>query len=112
MMKGRLAASIFVPSFGKDAQERIVDGPLKSASVKDRLVVEHENGGLSFAMMLKRDVAALAHHVPEQNRALTSVDPIVQRLAADRRLCAHLLPLIADPRERGRGRPLRCTARG
>src|SRR5262245_26016851 len=88
--EGTLGRVDFHAVLREDAQERIIDGALEGASVQDRLVVEDQDRWFSFAMMFERDVAALAHHVPEQNGSLAGVDPIVHRPAADSQFRAHL----------------------
>ena len=64
-----------------DAHEPIVHRALEGSPVDDqlRLVIEHIRHSLGhmFAVL----IAALAHHVPEQNRALGGVDRIVHRRA-------------------------------
>ena len=82
--------------FWQNAQERIVNRTLQVASVQHRLVIKDQNRRLATAMVLERNVAALAHHVPEQNAALTGVNPVVQRLVTGDRLWAHVFPSLND----------------
>ena len=62
-----------------DAHEGVIDRPLERAAVDDELglVVEHVRRGLGE--MLAILVAALAHHVEEQEAALRGVDHVFDR---------------------------------
>ena len=60
-----------------DAEQHVIDRPLEGASVDHQLVIEHQDRRLALLIMLDRLIAALAHHVPEQNRALAGIDPVV-----------------------------------
>ena len=66
-----------MPGIGLDAQQHVVDRPLERAAVDHQLVIEHQHRRLALLIVLDRLIAALAHHVPEQDRALAGVDPVV-----------------------------------
>ena len=88
-----------------DPHEHIVDRALKIPAVENKLsrILKHVRD--DFFLMCLELVTALAHHIPEQDRALTGVDPIVERLAnvgtsqstEIRRLIGHTPPSRAGP---------------
>ena len=59
-----------------DAHQRVVDRPLERAAVEHHLVVEVQDRRLAGALVLDEVVAALAHRVPEQHRALREIDRV------------------------------------
>ena len=66
-----------------DAHQRVVDRPRERAAVDDRLVVEMQHRRQAFSRVLDEVVAALAHRVPEQDRALRGVDGIAVPVRPD-----------------------------
>ncbi|MCE3250881.1 MAG: hypothetical protein K0R41_4706, partial [Geminicoccaceae bacterium] len=100
---------------GLDAHERVVHRSLELTTVDHHLVVEDQHGRLAGLVVLDRLVAALSQHVPEQDRALAGIDPVVPGVLGDgggrpRRL-AHLGDGLAPGlRERLRQPLRRCLA--
>jgi hypothetical protein len=79
--------------FGRDdAHKRVIHRSVQRSPIDDqlRLVTQHVWSG--FGEMLAILVAALAHHVPEQDRALARVDHVVHcrawPIVPRRALCA------------------------
>ena len=68
-----------------DTHESVVDRPRQRAPVHDQLGAEIEHVGRAFVQMLVVLIAALAHHVGEQHRALPRVDRVVGGRVRERR---------------------------
>ena len=62
-----------------DANEPIVDGALQRAAVDDELELIAQHVRDRLRLMLQVAVAALTHHVPEQDAALRQVNQVVTR---------------------------------
>ncbi len=60
----------------RDLQQRVVDGARQLAPVHHGLVVEVQQRRLAFSDVLQVVVAALAHRVEEEHRALRGVDRV------------------------------------
>ena len=103
-MNGRLAGSIAGAGRRDDAHQHVVDRPRQGAPVAHQLEREAEHVRRVLGVLLEIDVAALAQHVEEQDRALPGVDPVfldeVEVLAF-----AHLPLLGLSPVEGDTGQP-------
>src|SRR5208337_1460217 len=68
---------------GLDPNQRVISRVFESASINDYVIVENEDRRLAFLLMLYKNVASLAHHVPEKQRTLPRINPVRKRLGAD-----------------------------
>jgi hypothetical protein len=60
----------------QDTDQGVVHRPLQFGAGKDPFVLENQHRRLAPAQVAQIDVAPLAHHVPEENRALEGVHRI------------------------------------
>ena len=60
-----------------DSYQVVVDGPPERPTVEHHLVLEGQDRRLALRLVLEEHVAALAHHVAEQDGALGGVDPVI-----------------------------------
>jgi hypothetical protein len=68
---------------GQNAQQGIIGRAFEGAGIEHDFVGEIENRRFALGAMFEIDVAALAHRIPEQDRALHRVDRIVEPGALD-----------------------------
>src|SRR5208337_3922841 len=59
-----------------DLHQRIVTGSVQLATVDEDVIAEDQDRRLALGDVLQKDVAALAHHVPEQHGALDRVHQV------------------------------------
>ena len=69
------------PFRGHDAHEAVIHRALERAPIDDEFSLVTEHVRHSLGQMLAVLIAALAHDVPEQDRALGSVNRVVHRRA-------------------------------
>src|SRR5262249_8528073 len=65
------------PGRRHDAYQEIVDRPIERPPVQDHLVLEDEQWRLALVLVIEERVTPLPHDVPEEDRALAGIDPVV-----------------------------------